>query len=113
MLCKILRTVLLKCLLSCRHYYLSHTSLQSCSGNLQPGTAVHQSFLVDFKIILFFTWLCGFWFSNVENISYFLLRNALVQQESVNSVVVDDAPEDPFQQLLVAASVAASRTGNA
>ncbi|NXN95926.1 TDRD9 helicase, partial [Rhinopomastus cyanomelas] len=40
-------------------------------------------------------------------------RNICVQKDSVNSVVVHDAPEDPFEQLLVAASVSANTTGSA
>ncbi|NXG46955.1 TDRD9 helicase, partial [Psilopogon haemacephalus] len=40
-------------------------------------------------------------------------RMVLIQKESINSVVVCDAPEDPFQQLLVAASVSADTTGSA
>ncbi|XP_068016320.1 ATP-dependent RNA helicase TDRD9 [Melanerpes formicivorus] len=39
-------------------------------------------------------------------------RMVLIQKESINSVVVCDAPEDPFQQLLVAASVSANTTGS-
>ncbi|NXU50708.1 TDRD9 helicase, partial [Turnix velox] len=38
-------------------------------------------------------------------------RNCHVEKESINSVVVLDAPEDPFQQLLVAASVSSDITG--
>ncbi|XP_064021733.1 ATP-dependent RNA helicase TDRD9 [Pogoniulus pusillus] len=40
-------------------------------------------------------------------------RMALIQKESINSVVVCDALEDPFQQLLVAASISANTTGSA
>ncbi|XP_075609122.1 ATP-dependent RNA helicase TDRD9 [Balearica regulorum gibbericeps] len=40
-------------------------------------------------------------------------RNAIIQKESINSVVVHDAPEDRFQQLLVAASLSANATGSA
>ncbi|NWY52909.1 TDRD9 helicase, partial [Chionis minor] len=39
-------------------------------------------------------------------------RNTSIQKESINSVVVHDAPEDPFQQLLVAASLSANATGS-
>ncbi|NXI95215.1 TDRD9 helicase, partial [Psophia crepitans] len=39
-------------------------------------------------------------------------RNALIKKESINSVVLCDAPEDSFQQLLVAASVSANATGS-
>ncbi|XP_009886653.1 PREDICTED: putative ATP-dependent RNA helicase TDRD9, partial [Charadrius vociferus] len=39
-------------------------------------------------------------------------RNAFIQKESINSVVVHDAPEDPFQQLLVAASLSVNATGS-
>ncbi|XP_050752879.1 ATP-dependent RNA helicase TDRD9 isoform X3 [Gymnogyps californianus] len=39
-------------------------------------------------------------------------RSAFIQKESINSVVVHDAPEDPFQQLLVAASLSANATGS-
>ncbi|XP_008937811.1 PREDICTED: putative ATP-dependent RNA helicase TDRD9 [Merops nubicus] len=40
-------------------------------------------------------------------------RSALLQEESVNSVLVHDAPGDSFEQLLVAASVSANATGSA
>lgn len=40
-------------------------------------------------------------------------RNILIQKQSINSVVLHDAPEDPFQQLLVSASVSANATGSA
>nr|XP_028564145.1 ATP-dependent RNA helicase TDRD9 [Podarcis muralis] len=39
-------------------------------------------------------------------------RAVLVEKESVNSVVVVDAPEDSFQQMLVAASVTVNATGS-
>ncbi|NXL06991.1 TDRD9 helicase, partial [Mesembrinibis cayennensis] len=39
-------------------------------------------------------------------------RSAFIQKESINSVVVHGAPEDPFQQLLVAASLSANATGS-
>ncbi|XP_049684304.1 ATP-dependent RNA helicase TDRD9 isoform X3 [Accipiter gentilis] len=39
-------------------------------------------------------------------------RSAFIQKESVNSVVVHDSPEDPFQQLLVAASLSANAYGS-
>ncbi|KAM6311330.1 ATP-dependent RNA helicase TDRD9 [Aegotheles albertisi] len=39
-------------------------------------------------------------------------RSAFIQRESINSVIVHDAPEDPFQQFLVAASVSANATGS-
>ncbi|NWU62113.1 TDRD9 helicase, partial [Pterocles burchelli] len=39
-------------------------------------------------------------------------RKILIQKESINSVVVDDAPEDPFQQLLVAAFLSSNETGS-
>ncbi|XP_074887101.1 ATP-dependent RNA helicase TDRD9 [Buteo buteo] len=39
-------------------------------------------------------------------------RSAFIQKESVNSVVVHDTPEDPFQQLLVAASLSANAYGS-
>ncbi|NXL47158.1 TDRD9 helicase, partial [Podilymbus podiceps] len=39
-------------------------------------------------------------------------RSAVIQKESINSVVVHDAPEDPFQQLLVAASLSTNATGS-
>ncbi|KFP91773.1 Putative ATP-dependent RNA helicase TDRD9, partial [Apaloderma vittatum] len=39
-------------------------------------------------------------------------RSALIQKESINSVVLHDTPEDPFQQMLVAASVSANATGS-
>ncbi|NXK11447.1 TDRD9 helicase, partial [Herpetotheres cachinnans] len=40
-------------------------------------------------------------------------RSAFIRKESINSVVVHDAPEDRFQQLLVAASLSANATGSA
>ncbi|XP_068255333.1 ATP-dependent RNA helicase TDRD9 isoform X1 [Nyctibius grandis] len=40
-------------------------------------------------------------------------RSALIQKESINSVVLHDPPEDHFQQLLVAASVSANAVGSA
>ncbi|NXC43189.1 TDRD9 helicase, partial [Penelope pileata] len=40
-------------------------------------------------------------------------RNAVIQQESINSVVVQDAPEDSFQQLLVAAFLSSNANGSA
>ncbi|KAF1663588.1 ATP-dependent RNA helicase TDRD9, partial [Aptenodytes patagonicus] len=39
-------------------------------------------------------------------------RSAFIQKESINSVVVHDAPEDPFQRLLVAAALSANATGS-
>ncbi|NXE20690.1 TDRD9 helicase, partial [Ardeotis kori] len=39
-------------------------------------------------------------------------RRAFIQKESINSVVVHDGPEDPSQQLLVAASLTASASGS-
>ncbi|XP_074439952.1 ATP-dependent RNA helicase TDRD9 isoform X2 [Larus michahellis] len=39
-------------------------------------------------------------------------RNCLIQKESINSVVLHDASEDPFQQLLVAASLSANASGS-
>ncbi|NXG70597.1 TDRD9 helicase, partial [Baryphthengus martii] len=39
-------------------------------------------------------------------------RKAFIQKESINSIVIADAPEDPFQQLLVAASVSVNATGS-
>ncbi|XP_051477823.1 ATP-dependent RNA helicase TDRD9 isoform X1 [Apus apus] len=39
-------------------------------------------------------------------------RNIVIQNDSINSVVVHGAPEDPFQQLLVAASLAANANGS-
>ncbi|XP_053218290.1 ATP-dependent RNA helicase TDRD9 isoform X1 [Podarcis raffonei] len=49
-------------------------------------------------------------FSSMTRISRF--RAVLVEKESVNSVVVVDAPEDSFQQMLVAASVTVNATGS-
>ncbi|NXJ92746.1 TDRD9 helicase, partial [Corythaixoides concolor] len=40
-------------------------------------------------------------------------RHTFIQKDSINSVIVHDAPEDPFQQLLVAASLSSSATGSA
>ncbi|KAM9557007.1 ATP-dependent RNA helicase TDRD9 isoform 3-T3 [Guaruba guarouba] len=40
-------------------------------------------------------------------------RNILIQKQSINSVVLHDASEDPFEQLLVSASVSANATGSA
>uniref|UniRef100_A0A8B9C312 ATP-dependent RNA helicase TDRD9 n=1 Tax=Anser brachyrhynchus TaxID=132585 RepID=A0A8B9C312_9AVES len=39
-------------------------------------------------------------------------RSAFIHRESINSVVVDDAPEDSFQQLLVAASLSLNANGS-
>ncbi|KAH0620331.1 hypothetical protein JD844_020628, partial [Phrynosoma platyrhinos] len=39
-------------------------------------------------------------------------RMVLVEKESVNSIVVSDAPENSFQRLLVAASVSVNATGS-
>ncbi|NXW49350.1 TDRD9 helicase, partial [Nyctiprogne leucopyga] len=39
-------------------------------------------------------------------------RNAFIQRESINSVVVHDAPEHPFQQLLVAAALSTNPVGS-
>ncbi|XP_044292607.1 ATP-dependent RNA helicase TDRD9 [Varanus komodoensis] len=39
-------------------------------------------------------------------------RAVLVDKESVNSVVIADAPEDSFQQILVAASITVNTTGS-
>uniref|UniRef100_A0A670IA43 ATP-dependent RNA helicase TDRD9 n=1 Tax=Podarcis muralis TaxID=64176 RepID=A0A670IA43_PODMU len=41
-----------------------------------------------------------------------MVQAVLVEKESVNSVVVVDAPEDSFQQMLVAASVTVNATGS-
>ncbi|XP_062974563.1 ATP-dependent RNA helicase TDRD9 [Elgaria multicarinata webbii] len=49
-------------------------------------------------------------FSNLTRGSRF--RTVLVEKESVNSVVVADAPEDSFQQILVAASITVNATGS-
>ncbi|XP_029140467.1 ATP-dependent RNA helicase TDRD9 [Protobothrops mucrosquamatus] len=49
-------------------------------------------------------------FSSMTRISRF--RTILVEKESVNSVVVADAPENPFQQILVAASISVNATGS-
>ncbi|XP_053138500.1 ATP-dependent RNA helicase TDRD9 isoform X1 [Hemicordylus capensis] len=49
-------------------------------------------------------------FSSVTRISKF--RTVSVEKESVNSVVVIDAPEDLFQQMLIAASVSINTTGS-
>ncbi|NXS99241.1 TDRD9 helicase, partial [Jacana jacana] len=47
---------------------------------------------------------------SMTRVSHF--RNYLIQKESINSVVVHDAPEDPFQHMLVAASLSANATGS-
>uniref|UniRef100_A0ABM5FBP8 RNA helicase n=1 Tax=Pogona vitticeps TaxID=103695 RepID=A0ABM5FBP8_9SAUR len=47
--------------------------------------------------------------SSLTRVSRF--RHIMVERESVNSVIVADAPEDSFQQLLIAASVSANSTG--
>ncbi|NXN25532.1 TDRD9 helicase, partial [Nycticryphes semicollaris] len=39
-------------------------------------------------------------------------RNYLIKKESINSVVLHDAPEDPFQRMLVAAFLSANATGS-
>ncbi|XP_013915067.1 PREDICTED: putative ATP-dependent RNA helicase TDRD9 [Thamnophis sirtalis] len=49
-------------------------------------------------------------FSSMTRISRF--RTILVEKESVNSVVVVDAPENAFQQILVAASISVNATGS-
>ncbi|XP_063146460.1 ATP-dependent RNA helicase TDRD9 [Candoia aspera] len=49
-------------------------------------------------------------FSSMTRISRF--RTVLIDKESVNSVVVVDAPEDAFQQMLVAASISVNATGS-
>ncbi|XP_061468264.1 ATP-dependent RNA helicase TDRD9 isoform X2 [Rhineura floridana] len=49
-------------------------------------------------------------FSSMTRISKF--RAVLVEKESVNSVVVVHAPEDTFQQMLVAASITVNATGS-
>ncbi|NXX17523.1 TDRD9 helicase, partial [Podargus strigoides] len=46
----------------------------------------------------------------VTRISQF--RNTVIQKESINSVVVHDAPQDPFQRFLVAASLSADSNGS-
>uniref|UniRef100_A0A8B9TN04 ATP-dependent RNA helicase TDRD9 n=1 Tax=Anas platyrhynchos TaxID=8839 RepID=A0A8B9TN04_ANAPL len=51
-------------------------------------------------------------FLMLEIFFYFLLRNVFIHKESINSVVVDDAPEDSFQQLLVAASLSVNANGS-
>ncbi|XP_077179907.1 ATP-dependent RNA helicase TDRD9 [Paroedura picta] len=48
--------------------------------------------------------------SSMTRISRF--RAVLVEKESINSVIVDDAPEDSFQQMLVAVSIAVNATGS-
>ncbi|XP_064368091.1 ATP-dependent RNA helicase TDRD9 [Dromaius novaehollandiae] len=40
-------------------------------------------------------------------------RCAFIQKESINSVVISEAPEDSFQQMLVAASLSVNATGSA
>nr|XP_056707227.1 ATP-dependent RNA helicase TDRD9 [Euleptes europaea] len=49
-------------------------------------------------------------FSSMTRISRF--RTVLVEKDSINSVVVDDVPEDSFQQMLVAASISVNSTGS-
>ncbi|XP_061854824.1 ATP-dependent RNA helicase TDRD9 [Colius striatus] len=48
--------------------------------------------------------------SSVTRVS--LLRHTLIPNESVNSLIVQDAAEVPFQQLLVAATLSVNATGN-
>ncbi|NXK75720.1 TDRD9 helicase, partial [Amazona guildingii] len=40
-------------------------------------------------------------------------RNILIRKQSINSVVLHDASEDPFEQMLVSASVSANASGSA
>ncbi|NXP07566.1 TDRD9 helicase, partial [Thinocorus orbignyianus] len=47
---------------------------------------------------------------SMTKVSHF--RNYFIQKESINSVVVHDTPEDPFQRMLVAASLSANATGS-
>ncbi|KAJ6661880.1 hypothetical protein lerEdw1_013051, partial [Lerista edwardsae] len=49
-------------------------------------------------------------FSSMTRVSRF--RTVSVQKDSVNSVIVVDAPEDSFEQMLVAASVSINTTGS-
>uniref|UniRef100_A0A8C6VEM3 RNA helicase n=1 Tax=Naja naja TaxID=35670 RepID=A0A8C6VEM3_NAJNA len=49
-------------------------------------------------------------FSSMTRISRF--RTILVEKESVNSVVLADAPENAFQQILVSASISVNATGS-
>ncbi|XP_060118901.1 ATP-dependent RNA helicase TDRD9 [Heteronotia binoei] len=48
--------------------------------------------------------------SSMTRISRF--RTVLAEKKSINSVIVDDAPEDSFQQMLVAASISVNATGS-
>lgn len=43
---------------------------------------------------------------------YFFHRNVFLDKESINSIVVHDGAEDPFQQLLVATDVSVTAAGN-
>uniref|UniRef100_A0A670IA12 ATP-dependent RNA helicase TDRD9 n=1 Tax=Podarcis muralis TaxID=64176 RepID=A0A670IA12_PODMU len=52
------------------------------------------------------------WVDFVETFGEYFGFTVLVEKESVNSVVVVDAPEDSFQQMLVAASVTVNATGS-
>ncbi|XP_071601524.1 ATP-dependent RNA helicase TDRD9 isoform X2 [Heliangelus exortis] len=49
-------------------------------------------------------------FYSMTRVSQF--RNAIILKESINSVVIHDSPEDPFQQFLVAASLSVNATGS-
>lgn len=68
---------------------------------------------MNLKQSFFYMFVSFLVFFNVENISYFLPRRVFVIKKSINSVVVHDAPEDPFQQLLVAAFLSTNARGNA
>ncbi|XP_065540773.1 ATP-dependent RNA helicase TDRD9 isoform X3 [Lathamus discolor] len=48
---------------------------------------------------------------SVTRVSQF--RNILIQKQSINSIVLHDASDETFQQLLVSASVSANATGSA
>ncbi|KAL8168900.1 UNVERIFIED_CONTAM: ATP-dependent RNA helicase tdrd9, partial [Gekko kuhli] len=48
--------------------------------------------------------------SSMTRVSHF--RTVLVEKDSINSVIVDDSPEDSFQQILVSATIAVNSTGS-
>ncbi|XP_019406703.1 PREDICTED: putative ATP-dependent RNA helicase TDRD9 [Crocodylus porosus] len=59
--------------------------------------------------------ICTSWLSlccKTHFVIFFPSRTILIDKESVNSVIVHDTPADPFQQMLVAASLSVNATGS-
>ncbi|KAM6461278.1 ATP-dependent RNA helicase TDRD9 isoform 1-T1 [Liasis olivaceus] len=77
--------------------------LESCSANKISAPNYKATLLGPFNPY-------NLKFSSMTRISRF--RTVLIEKESVNSVVVADAPEDAFQQILVAASISVNATGS-